>query len=98
MSPTSHSIPRYAPISAASSSGVCEISSPKLLSIPIPTEALADGARNGSLTIRLSVDTALPGGLAIYGSEFGRYPVDPTVLFEDTMALLTVTLFVPFNT
>jgi hypothetical protein len=53
----------------------------QLLSIPIPTEALAEGARNGSLTIRLSVDTALPGGLAIYGSEFGRYPVDPTVLF-----------------
>ena len=28
---------------------------------------------------RLQVDEALPGGLAIYGSRFGRYPVDPTV-------------------
>jgi predicted transcriptional regulator len=27
------------------------------------------------------VDAALPGGLAIYGAQFGRYPLDPTVLF-----------------
>src|SRR5947209_7290232 len=53
----------------------------QLLSIPIPLEALAEGARSGALTVRLSVDAALPGGLAIYGSGFGRYPVDPTVLF-----------------
>jgi hypothetical protein len=25
------------------------------------------------------VSDALPGGLAIYGAKFGRYPVDPTV-------------------
>jgi hypothetical protein len=31
--------------------------------------------------IRLEVDDALPGGLAIYGAKFGRYPIDPTVLF-----------------
>jgi len=24
----------------------------------------------------------LPGGLAIYGKRFGRYPLDPTILFE----------------
>jgi hypothetical protein len=30
---------------------------------------------------RLEVDEALPGGLALYGARFGRYPVDPTVLF-----------------
>jgi len=53
----------------------------QLLSIPIPRDALAEGSRTGALTIRLSVDAALPGGLAIYGSDFGRYPVDPTVLF-----------------
>jgi hypothetical protein len=23
----------------------------------------------------------LPGGLAIYGRRFGRYPLDPTILF-----------------
>ena len=24
---------------------------------------------------------ALPGGLAIYGQQFGRYPLDPTLVF-----------------
>jgi hypothetical protein len=33
------------------------------------------------LVVRLEVDAALPGGLALYGARFGRYPVDPTVLF-----------------
>jgi predicted transcriptional regulator len=33
------------------------------------------------LLVRLEVDAALPGGLAIYGAGFGRYPLDPTVLF-----------------
>ena len=27
------------------------------------------------------VDDALPGGLAIYGREFGRYPLDPCLVF-----------------
>jgi len=34
----------------------------------------------GQLIIRLEVDPALPGGLAIYGRRFGRYPLDPTVV------------------
>ena len=34
------------------------------------------------LVLRLEVSEALPGGLAIYGARFGRYPVDPTVLFH----------------
>src|SRR2546422_6573330 len=39
------------------------------------------------MIVRLEVDAALPGGLAIYGARFGRYPVDPSVLFvlRDTM-------------
>ena len=53
----------------------------QLLRIPIPAAALADASRSGSVVVRLSVDAALPGGLAIYGSQFGRYPVDPTVRF-----------------
>jgi predicted transcriptional regulator len=32
--------------------------------------------------IRLEVDESLPGGLAIYGERFGRYPVEPTVVFN----------------
>ncbi len=53
----------------------------ELLRVPVPADALADGARGGYLTVRLEVDDALPGGLAIYGAQFGRYPVDPTILF-----------------
>ena len=50
------------------------------LSIPIPTEALKKAAESGELIIRLDVDDSLPGGLAIYGADFGRYPLDPTVV------------------
>jgi hypothetical protein len=53
----------------------------QLLRVPVPASALAEGARTGSLTVRLEVGDALPGGLAIYGRRFGRYPVDPSVLF-----------------
>jgi len=53
----------------------------QLLRVPIPTDAITQGARTGELVIRLEVDDALPGGLAIYGAKFGRYPVDPTVVF-----------------
>ena len=35
----------------------------------------------GALVVRLEVDEALPGGLAVYGARFGRYPLDPTVVF-----------------
>jgi galactose mutarotase-like enzyme len=59
----------------------------ELLRVPISAAALREGARTGSLIVRLEVDAALPGGLAIYGARFGRYPVDPSVLFalRDTM-------------
>jgi predicted transcriptional regulator len=30
--------------------------------------------------VRLEVDEAVPGGLAVYGEEFGRYPLDPAVV------------------
>ena len=59
----------------------------ELLRVPIPAAALRAGARTGAMVVRLEVDAALPGGLAIYGARFGRYPVDPSVLFvlRDTM-------------
>ena len=50
------------------------------LNVPIGTAALQDAAKTGTLVIRLDVDDSLPGGLAIYGADFGRYPMDPTVL------------------
>jgi len=59
----------------------------ELLRVPISAAALREGARTGALIVRLEVDAALPGGLAIYGARFGRYPVDPSVVFvlRDTM-------------
>jgi predicted transcriptional regulator len=52
-----------------------------LLDVGIPRAALVRAAASGTLEIRLEVDSSLPGGLAIYGARFGRYPVDPTVVF-----------------
>ena len=52
----------------------------QLLRVAIPPEALAKAATAGEVVVRLSVDEALPGGLAIYGAQFGRYPVDPSVV------------------
>ena len=53
----------------------------ELLRIPLSPESVAESARTGEMVIRLEVSDALPGGLAIYGAQFGRYPIDPTVLF-----------------
>ncbi|PYP07915.1 MAG: hypothetical protein DMD59_13755, partial [Gemmatimonadetes bacterium] len=53
----------------------------ELLRVPISADALREGARTGEMVVRLEVDAALPGGLAIYGAHFGRYPVDPSVVF-----------------
>ncbi len=47
----------------------------------IPSELLRN-APGGKLHIRFEVDEGLPGGLAIYGKRFGRYPLDPTILFQ----------------
>jgi hypothetical protein len=52
----------------------------ELLRVPLPAAALDEGARTGTVTVRLAVSDALPGGLAIYGAKFGRYPVDPTLV------------------
>jgi hypothetical protein len=53
-----------------------------LIQATIPAEALAVAAETKEIVLRLEVDAALPGGLAIYGERFGRYPVDPTLVFE----------------
>jgi predicted transcriptional regulator len=52
-----------------------------LLRVPLPREALDRAAAQGAVVIRLEVDPSLPGGLAIYGRHFGRYPLDPTLVF-----------------
>jgi hypothetical protein len=53
----------------------------ELLRITLPASTLEASARTGEIVIRLEVSDALPGGLAVYGARFGRYPVDPSVLF-----------------
>jgi hypothetical protein len=53
----------------------------QLLRIPIPRAAIVKGAASGEMVVRLEVDETLPHGLAIYGAHFGRYPLDPTMLF-----------------
>ena len=51
-----------------------------LLNSSIPVSLFsATGGR--SVTIRFEVDESLPGGLAIYGEKFGRYPLNPTLVF-----------------
>jgi hypothetical protein len=51
-----------------------------LTSVTIPAQALEAAAAQGEFILRLEVDEALPGGLAIYGERFGRYPVDPAIV------------------
>jgi hypothetical protein len=55
----------------------------ELLRVAVPREAIERAAALGHVIIRLDVDPTLPGGLAIYGRRFGRYPLDPTVVFVE---------------
>lgn len=50
-----------------------------LTKVEIPKEIIKN-AQNGEVTIRLQVDGN--GGLAIYGDKFGRYPINPSLVFE----------------
>ncbi len=52
-----------------------------LVQANLPSAALQAAAQSKEIVIRLEVDPALPGGLAIYGERFGRYPLDPTLVF-----------------
>jgi len=52
-----------------------------LVTAEIPASVLRRAAKAGTIPIRLEVDDAVAGGLAIYGERFGRYPLDPTLAF-----------------
>ncbi len=52
-----------------------------LLNAAIPQKIWQKCAEKKEIVIRLEVDEALPGGLAIYGERFGRYPTDPSLIF-----------------
>ena len=51
-----------------------------LVKAAIPTEVIKK-ASDRHLIIRFEVDESFPGGLAIFGERFGRFPVDPSVIF-----------------
>lgn len=53
-----------------------------LVQAVLTADSLAAAAAAGEVVLRLEVDDAMAGGLAIYGERFGRYPVDPTLVFE----------------
>jgi hypothetical protein len=53
----------------------------QLLRVPVPRAAIVRAEQTGTLLVRMTVDDALPGGLAIYGARFGRYPVEPSVVW-----------------
>jgi hypothetical protein len=52
-----------------------------LISTTIPLSAITKAAEEKKIVLRLEVDDVLSGGVAIYGEEFGRYPLDPTLVF-----------------
>jgi hypothetical protein len=56
----------------------------QLVSVTVPRETLARAATRGEISVRLEVDEAVPGGLAVYGERFGRYPLDPTIVLTLT--------------
>lgn len=51
-----------------------------LVTAGVPAAALEAAAAAGQIVLRLQVDEALAGGLAIYGERTGRYPLDPSLL------------------
>jgi hypothetical protein len=53
-----------------------------LVNATVPLQALRKAAEAGELLIRFEVDPSLPGGLALYGESFGRYPLDPTLVLS----------------
>ena len=53
-----------------------------LVKILIDEEMIKQAVDSGKFNVRFQVDESLPGGLAIYGKDFGRYPLDPTIVFE----------------
>jgi len=53
-----------------------------LVNAGIPMDVVSAAAAAGEIVVRLEVDPSLPGGLALYGENFGRYPLDPTLMFH----------------
>jgi hypothetical protein len=52
-----------------------------LVNVALPRSGIEAAAASGRIELKLAVPDSLPGGLAIYGARFGRYPLDPTIVF-----------------
>ncbi len=53
------------------------------VAVNLTKETLAKARATGEIIIRLEVDRGLAGGLAIYGDKFGRYPMNPSIVFVE---------------
>lgn len=53
-----------------------------LVEATIPASAVRAACAAKEFVVRLEVDASLPGGLALYGERFGRYPLDPTIVLS----------------
>ncbi|MBN1560662.1 glycoside hydrolase family 2, partial [candidate division KSB1 bacterium] len=53
-----------------------------LVSANVPPAVLQRARQQGEFIIRFEVDESLPHGLALYGERFGRYMLDPTLVFQ----------------
>jgi hypothetical protein len=51
-----------------------------LIDVVIPVQRIRGAEQRGHVDLRLAVDPATSGGLAVYGARFGRYPLSPTLL------------------
>lgn len=52
-----------------------------LVETAIPDDLVNEILKNKKISITMEVPPSYPGGLAIYSKDFGRYPLDPTLLF-----------------
>jgi hypothetical protein len=52
-----------------------------LVRVNLPADVLRKASLDQEITIRMQVDESSSGGLAVYGNKFGRYPLDPTLIF-----------------
>ncbi len=53
-----------------------------LVKATLDKSVLDQASKDGKFIIHFEVDEETSGGLAIYGKDFGRYPMDPTIVFE----------------
>ncbi|HQS54366.1 MAG: glycoside hydrolase family 2 [Bacteroidetes bacterium 24-39-8] len=51
-----------------------------LIKVPISNAVLKQAAAQGFLSLKLS--TEAEGGIAVYGSDFGRYPINPSIVIK----------------